>query len=39
MKRSTLAGSVTAFFCLGFATTLFAAEPPLGRRRDPTGFQ
>ena len=27
MKRSTLAGSVTAFFCLGFATTLLAAEP------------
>jgi len=27
MKRATLAGSVTAFFCLGFATTLLAAEP------------
>jgi len=27
MKRSTLAGSATAFFCLGFATTLLAAEP------------
>ena len=27
MKRATLVGSVTAFFCLGFATTLLAAEP------------
>jgi sporulation protein YlmC with PRC-barrel domain len=28
MRRSTLAGSVAAFFCLGFATTtLLAAEP------------
>jgi sporulation protein YlmC with PRC-barrel domain len=27
MKRSTLAGSVTAFICLGFATTVLAAEP------------
>ena len=26
MKRSTLAGSVTAFFCLGLATTLLAQE-------------
>jgi sporulation protein YlmC with PRC-barrel domain len=27
MKRSTLAGSVAAFFCLGFATTLLTAQP------------
>jgi sporulation protein YlmC with PRC-barrel domain len=27
MKRPTLAGSVAAFCCLGFATTLLAAEP------------
>ena len=26
MKRSTLAGAVAALFCLGFATTLLAAE-------------
>ena len=26
MERSTLAGAVAAFFCLGFATTLLAAE-------------
>ena len=27
MKRPTLAGSMTGFFCLGFATALLAAEP------------
>ena len=26
MERSTLAGAVAAFFCLGVATTLLAAE-------------
>jgi hypothetical protein len=27
MKRSTLSGSVAAFFCLGFAATVLAAQP------------
>ena len=38
MIRPTLAGSVTAFVCLGFATTLLAAEPAVTGAVDETSL-